>query len=159
MKKLFLVCLSTISLFPLQVYAQHLLTADTLLIKATTVSAKRPAVFTSIYLVPGNYCPRLSFGVNHVQNVRAYRIEAGNDPDDLELLGRVLPKNNSVLPCRFAFPLPGADFDYKYYRIVQETMSYEWTGSQLITHTPDPGSYSNSRKTEELLIPAIIVKR
>lgn len=74
----------------------------------------------------------LNFEVAAVKNVRTYRIEAGNSPTSMEIVGQIDKPINSMLARKFNFELVAAEQDYKYYRVVQVSMDHSWTYSPTV---------------------------
>lgn len=104
---------------------------------AVVITAQRIAaspVFKSVTYVNHANTVNLEFSVRKVQNVINYRIEAGNNPEQLELIGFVSPKKNTVLPTDFFFELTQSAASCKYFRIVEVNMNQAWTPSSLVEH-------------------------
>ena len=90
-------------------------------------------LFTTLAILPHKQYPKMIFTVASVQNVRSYRIEAGNDTAGMELIGRIPAKANTVLPESYTWLMNETPTTHKYYRVIQESMNYEWVTSPIIT--------------------------
>ena len=90
-------------------------------------------LFTTVAIVPHKQYPKVIFTVAGVHNVRCYRIEAGNDTAGMELIGRIAAKANTVLPESYTWLMNEVPTAHKYYRVIQESMNYEWVASPVIT--------------------------
>jgi hypothetical protein len=114
---------------PVSVQGQSGFTTDTIVICAP---AGGKQVFTSVTLIHYQQQTFLAFKVKKVENIRNYRIEAGNDSTQLTLLGNVVPTCSSVRPVSFSFALNDNSDRYRFYRVLQVSMGHEWTASPLL---------------------------
>lgn len=134
---------------PLLSHAQSGFTGDTVVIQA---GRKENPVFTALAIVSRNQGPSLQFSVRKVQNVRNYRVEAGNDTTALDYIGNVVPKCNTVLPSTFAYPLDRQTAAYRYYRVVQVSMAQEWIASPLLQQMKTSARGMDTNDTDSAII-------
>lgn len=79
-----------------------------------TAYSQRP-VFSTVALGHIHHREMIVFALPRESNTRYYRIEAGNDSLDMQLIATIPSKGNSVLPVQYNFELTG--FAYNYYRV------------------------------------------
>lgn len=139
MKNIITFFVSGIFILPAQVNAQPGFTTDTIVISA---ASRQREVFTSMAIVHYKQYAQLEFTVRKVQNIRSYRVEAGDDSLQLALIGSITPPCNTVMPSAFAYPLRGISGQYKFYRVVQVSMGQEWIPSVVVSRPS--GSYGSS---------------
>lgn len=94
--------------------------------------AKVHKLFTRLSIKQHDRHANLQFTVARVQNIRSYRIEAGNDMVNMEQIGMLNQPQNSTTPVHFSYQLQSELKNYKYYRVVQESMAHEIIYSQPV---------------------------
>ncbi len=102
--------------------------------------------FSSAALVHAHKSQQLNFVVPKEVNVMYYRVEACNDTNDFEVIGRVISLGNTMLPRVYHYELYTTA--YKYFRIGMAGMDGNLHYSQLINNV-EPAQH-----TEPLFKPA-----
>jgi hypothetical protein len=92
--------------------------------------------FSSIALVHAHNSHELIFGVPCESNVFSYRVEAGNDEHEFDIIGTIKPVGNTMLPKQYNYKI--YDMQYKYYRIERIGMNGSQQCSTIVTNTGLP---------------------
>lgn len=115
---------------------------------ATTIFAQD--VFTHISLTHQHSQAVLQFSTANEVNLRYYSIEASNDNQNFDIIGRVAAKDNPLQRASHSYNLAGQN--YTYYRVAKITMDGSMPYSQVVSiqpATPENNEYKNT-------VPAII---
>jgi hypothetical protein len=87
--------------------------------------------FSNVALADAHEHKMICFTLPKEVNVMYYRVEAGNDTNDLDIIGRVTSSGNSMLPKSYHYDLFAPE--YKYYRIGIAGMDGSLHYSKLIS--------------------------
>ena len=88
------------------------------------------ATFSFISLGRSHQGELMRFCLPMESNTRYFRIEAGDDSLNLQLIATIPSKGNSVLPVQYNFDLAG--FNYNYYRVGITKMDGSITWSPVV---------------------------
>lgn len=99
-----------------------------LFICSTITTFAQQTAFTNVSLSKQN---TLNFTVPKEVNVRHYRVEAGNDKDQLNVITTIPARGNSMLPTNYQYSV--AAYNYTYYRVVAVEMGNGMPTSVIVS--------------------------